>query len=89
MGEIADWMVDKAIEQELEPTIDWEDLLESKTWLTAKRIRIPISEMATPHIKNVIKCLEGKGYSTIPHNWNGKTHQCWLELMKNELINRV
>lgn len=91
MGEIAEWMFDQAMEQALElnqPMIDWDDLLESRTWLTARRVRIPISEMQTSHIKNTLRCLKGESRTKIPHQWNGKTHERWIELLTDELSKR-
>ncbi len=63
-------------------------LLESKTWVTAKREFIHISRMETRHIKNCIRCLKGQSKTKIPFNWNGKTHDKWIELFEDELSNR-
>ena len=71
-----------------EPVINWEELLESRTWLTAHNQRIPISEMSTNHILNTINCLTGISSNKIPHNWNGKTHDRWLYLFRQELQSR-
>jgi len=83
-----DWNPEQAINPFVEVEINWGDLVESKTWLTAGRIRIPICEMETSHIKNTLRCLKGESKTKIPHNWNGKTHQRWIELLNEELIKR-
>lgn len=87
MGEIAEWMFDQVLELN-EPMIDWDDLLESRTWITARRERIPISEMQTSHINNTLRCLKGESRTKIPHQWNGKTHKRWIDLLTDELSKR-
>lgn len=90
MGEIAEYYTQKMMNEELiDLCIDWDDLLESRTWLTATKVRIPICEMQTSHIRNTLNCLTGKSKTKIPHNWNGKTHQRWIELLTEELSKRL
>ena len=82
------WKKVEDIGIESEVTIDWSELLESRTWLTAQRIRIPISEMRTSHIKNTIRCLKGESITRIPNGWNGKSHARWIDLMEEKLKRR-
>ena len=92
MGDISDYMIDKAINQCLNQEnilIDWNSLLESRTWLTANRVRVPINEMSTPHIKNTLRCLKGESHNKIPHGWNNKSHDRWIQLFESELNKRL
>lgn len=70
--------------------IDWDDLLANRTWITAKRVRIPINEMQTSHIVNCIKCLKGKSIrnTVIPQGWAGNTRDKWIKVFQEELDRR-
>jgi|SRR5690606_8587845 len=64
-----------------------DNILDRKVWITAQRIKIPVREMSTKHIKNCINCWNGKGKLHIPNSYlGGKTK--WLKIFEDELINR-
>jgi len=53
-------------------------------WMTNEGKLIPINEMATKHLVNCLKCLDGNGnqvINTYPDNLKAK----WRERIKNEL----
>lgn len=57
-------------------------------WLTARRVKIPLTEMSNKHLINTLNCLVDKSNTKIPENWNGRTRQDWIDLMENECMNR-
>lgn len=73
----------------VEPSsIDWAELIENETWLTARRVKIPVRKMDTRHIQNTLRCLRGESRTKIPHNWNSKTHEQWIDILERELTKR-
>jgi len=61
--------------------------LENHIWITAYKKRIPAKELTTGHIKNIIRCFEGKGRVSIPANYLGGKSK-WMKILKEELNNR-
>ena len=61
--------------------------LDNHVWVTARKKRIPVREMSTSHIKNCIRCLEGKGKLKIPATYLGGKEK-WLEIFNEELTKR-
>lgn len=62
-------------------------LLNNKMWITAQRVRIPVKQMSTYHIKNCIKCWQGKGKMKIPIYYLGGKDK-WLDIFHQELLSR-
>lgn len=60
---------------------------ENHVWVTHRRERIPVREMETSHIRNCIRCFEGKGRMIIPSDYLGGKEK-WLRIFNQELINR-
>jgi hypothetical protein len=56
-------------------------------WITARKVRIPLREMTTSHIKNCINCFNGLGQTRIPPGYNGGKEK-WLTLFRTELTAR-
>lgn len=64
-----------------------QSLLDNEVWITAQRIKIPVSEMKSQHIINCINCWEGKGKLKISNNYLGGKDK-WLKIFKKELDKR-
>lgn len=81
---ISEWFKHKYSPEE-KSEID--NILDRKVWITAQKIKIPVREMSTKHIKNCIRCWNGKGKLRIPAGYlGGKTK--WLRIFEDELIKR-
>lgn len=61
--------------------------LENHVWITARKKHIPVREMSTSHIKNCIRCWEGRGKTKIPADYLGGKEK-WLKIFNEELIKR-
>lgn len=59
-------------------------------WLTGTGIEIPVNDMEASHIRNAIRCLEGRGRLKIPTEWirqmGGRDY--WLKILNDELDRR-
>jgi hypothetical protein len=81
---INNWFSSKYnIEQEKEI----EKLIHNHIWITARKVKIPVKNMKTSHIKNCIKCWQGKGKMIIPKGYLGGKRK-WLKIFEEELIKR-
>lgn len=63
------------------------EFLDNHVWVTARKKRIPVREMSTKHIKNCIRCWEGRGKVTIPAHYLGGREK-WLKIFNEELTKR-
>lgn len=95
--------MDTLIKRQIEaPEIDWTKIetiqlgliktspqfdLENHVWITARGIEIPVKEMTTNHINNCIKCWNGIGNMTIPHDYLGGKEK-WIGIFSRELTQR-
>lgn len=61
-----------------------DELIENHIWITADRIKIPVSQMSTSHIQNCIKCFNGQGKSYISPSYLGGKNK-WLDVFNREL----
>ena len=57
-------------------------------WVTKRGKKYKISNMSTAHILNVINCLNGLGYLTIPNPYKGRTKDEWRQIFNQELRRR-
>lgn len=59
-------------------------------WVTANGVHIPVEEMTPSHIRNTIRCLEGRGGIRIPdlyiEHMGGRDR--WLKILNTELDRR-
>jgi hypothetical protein len=79
MGNMAEYYRDR---DELDFTID-----SGPVWITADKRHLPVKDMTTDHIKNVIRCLNGKGEMTIPRGYLGGKVK-WIKIFRQELKSR-
>ena len=57
-------------------------------WRTAGGFYIPLSQVHTGHIKNIMKCLTGLGQMEIPNPYQGKSNIEWYCIFNKELYKR-
>ena len=57
-------------------------------WKTADGTIIPLEQVHTGHITNIMKCLLGLGNKRIPDTYEGKTRREWYFIFHNEIIRR-
>ena len=61
-------------------------------WVTGRGFSIPVNEMDTHHILNVIKCLEGHGKTEISDDWlmseTNLNRWEWHRVLNEELTRR-
>jgi hypothetical protein len=67
--------------------LEVESCIENHVWITATKQKMLVREMKTSHIKNCIRCWDGKGKSCIPAGYLGGKAK-WLEIFNKELLNR-
>lgn len=67
--------------------VDFDTVLDKHIWITAEKIKIPVKNMTTNHIKNCINCLHGLGKSIIPDGYLGGKEK-WLSIFNKELVTR-
>ena len=58
-------------------------------WRSMNGRDTPIFYMTNSHIENTLLCLSGNGLSEIPNTYNVKTHDEWIRILTNELIQRI
>lgn len=81
---ISDWFHHKYSPLE---EVEVENLIEQHVWITRDKRKIPVREMSISHIKNTIKCWNGKGRSIIPSGYLGGKEK-WIKIFNQELLNR-
>jgi hypothetical protein len=64
-----------------------DNILDRKVWITAQKVKIPVREMSSKHIKNCINCWNGKGRLHIPIGYLGGKIK-WLKIFEDELTKR-
>jgi hypothetical protein len=57
-------------------------------WLTARNGQIPIKQIGTNHIYNIIDCLNDRGFMRIPDIYESYTKSEWIHIMQSELNRR-
>jgi hypothetical protein len=57
-------------------------------WKVGTGAEIPIRQIGTPHIYNIIDCLNDRGSMRIPDIYEGYTKSQWVQIMQAELNRR-
>ena len=57
-------------------------------WRTSQGDEIPIIELSTNHIDNILNCLNDRGNIRLPDIYEGFTKPQWIEIMIEELNRR-
>ncbi len=57
-------------------------------WKTYDGTIIPLKQIHTGHIQNIMKCLAGLGNNEIPENYLGRCRAEWYDIFLTELKRR-
>lgn len=58
-------------------------------WVTQDGTAILISDLTSPHIRNILACFRNMGDVTIPNPYQGRSHDEWYRILVDELANRA
>lgn len=57
-------------------------------WRNAAGINVPLRQISTDHIRNIMNCLAGVGNMRIPNPYEGKSRNEWYIIFHHELLRR-